>query len=61
VTINTAALNISLAAGAGIVNLDWSSALSFFSIQGARPGTSFEIVAIPEPATAALLGLASSA
>jgi len=57
VTINTAALNISLAAGPGIVNLDWSSALSFFSIQGARPGTSFEIVAIPEPATAALLGL----
>jgi len=57
VTINTAALSIALGATPATVSLDWSSALSFFSIQGARHGTSFEIVPIPEPATAALLGL----
>jgi hypothetical protein len=54
VVINTA----TLIAGptAGTVSLDWSTALSFFpSIQGARPGTTFDIV--PEPTTAALLGL----
>jgi hypothetical protein len=56
VVINTA----TLIAGptAGTVNLDWAASLSFFpSIQGARPGTSFDIVVIPEPTTAALLGL----
>jgi hypothetical protein len=43
------------ATGVGTVNVDWSGDLDFFSVDGARPGTSFEIV--PEPTTAVMLGL----
>jgi PEP-CTERM motif len=53
--INTATL---IAEAVGIVNVNWTSALSFFDIipgVETSAGLSFEIV--PEPTTAALLGL----
>ncbi len=44
-----------LAEAVGIVNVGWASNLDFFGLTTA-PGTSFSIV-VPEPTTAALLGL----
>lgn len=42
---------------AGIVNVNWdNSTFDFFGATN-QPGTSFEIVGVPEPTTAALLGL----
>lgn len=45
------------AGGAGVVNVNWDpSTFDFFGATN-QPGTSFSIVPIPEPTTAALLGL----
>src|SRR5688572_10412871 len=45
-----------LAGSPGIVNFDWTSALSFYDLQGTQP-TALSITIVPEPTTAALLGL----
>jgi hypothetical protein len=44
-----------LVQGVGSFEVNWADSLSFFSITGARPAAT--INAIPEPSTAALLGL----
>jgi len=50
-----------IAGAAGVVNVDWDTTttgfqLDFFGLTSA-PGTTFTITAVPEPTTAALLGL----